>query len=239
MTLSPFFTLHSELPREGPGDADAPLWAARRGQVRNGARIADIACGPGADIGALLNAVPGSTVTGIDRQAHFVAAARARYAGNRRVEIHQGDMAEPGGPYDFIWCAGALYFLGVEAGLRQWREALAPEGVVAFSEPVWFTDDRPQAAQDMWADYPAMTDRKGILAQVTAAGYRALGTRPVSDAGWEAYYGPKEARIAKLRAEDPGAELARILDQSETEIACWRAHRDICGYLMVVARKMP
>jgi len=236
MTLSPFFTLHSELPREGPGDADMPLWAVRRAQVRNGARILDAACGPGADIGALLNAVPGSTVTGLDKQAHFVAAASERFAKNPRVDIRQGDIAEPGGPYDLIWCAGALYFLGVEAGLRLWKKALSPGGLVAFSEPVWFTDDRPEQAVANWAEYPAMTDEAGILSQVNAAGYRAIGTRPVSDAGWEAYYTPLDARIAQLRATNPGPDLTRILDEAVAEAAAWRAHREVFGYLTVLAR---
>ncbi|KKK63839.1 hypothetical protein LCGC14_2990240 [marine sediment metagenome] len=36
----------------------------------------------------------------------------------------------------------------------------------------------------------------------------------------------------------PGAEgdLARVLDATEAEIACWRAHREEFGYLLTVAR---
>src|SRR5690606_40444559 len=67
----------------------------------------------------------------LDRVSHFVAGARVRTAAyGSRVTVREGDMAEVTGPYDFIWCAGGIYFLGVTEGLRIWRRALAPGGRV-------------------------------------------------------------------------------------------------------------
>ena len=44
------------------------------------------------------------------------------------------------GPFDLIWCAGAVYFEGITECLQAWAPALKPGGAVAFSEVCWFTD---------------------------------------------------------------------------------------------------
>jgi hypothetical protein len=80
-----------------------------------------------------------------------------------------------------------------------------------------------------------MTDAEGIAAQVAAAGYETVATRRVSNAGWEAYYGPLDQRIAMLRPQNDPA-LIDVLDEAEEEAACWRAHSDEFGYLLCVVR---
>lgn len=235
MDWQAFFTVHQGLDREGPGEAADVAWAGALAQVPPGAAICDAGCGPGDDIAALLDLAPGATVAACDTHAPFAEQARARFAGDARVSVQTASMADLTGPYDLIWCAGALYFLGVTEGLAAWRRALAPGGAVAFSEPCWFTDAPSAAARAHWSEeYPPMTDAAGITAWVQAAGYRVLGTRRLSDAAWEAYYTPLAARIAALR---PGAgpELAAMLDQVQAEIDGWRATRAEAGYLLCVA----
>ncbi|MBW4708027.1 methyltransferase domain-containing protein [Roseobacter sp. YSTF-M11] len=228
-----FFVLHRDLPREGPGEPADVEWACRVARLQQDARICDAACGPGADIPALLQAAPDGHIDAMDKTAQFVDQARAAHGANPRVSLSVSDMAGITGPYDMIWCAGALYFLGVSEGLRRWRAALAPGGAVVFSEPCWFTEDRPAAAAQLWAEYPAMTDADGIARQVEAAGYSTVATRRLSQTAWENYYAPLDTRIAALRPDAQGA-LARVLDEAEAEAASWRAHRDAFGYLLSV-----
>ncbi len=230
-----FFALHRDLPREGPGQAEDVHWALYVAAVAEDARIADLACGPGADTRILAKARPKARIDAIDRVPHFVEAARAAAAPfGPRVTVREGDMARVSGPYDLIWCAGGLYFLGLTEGLRLWRGALAPGGHVAFSEPC--LPPRPSdAARAFWADYPAISGIEGIGARVGAAGYRVLGERMVIGAAFRDYYEPMVRRIAMLR---PGAAqvLAAVLDEAEAEIARWRAApNDIAYALLVVA----
>lgn len=230
-----FFTLHADLPREGPGETADVAWAAGIAGVRPDARILDAASGPGGDIGALLRAAPQGHVTAIDLHAPFIEAARARWGADARVTLLTGDMTAPEGPFDVIWCAGAVYFLGIEAALSAWRPRLAPGGAIAFSEPCLFTDTPAEGAIAFWEGYARLTDPAGIAAQVRAAGFETVATRPIADIGWESYYRPMEARIATLR---PGADaaLSRVLDMAEAEIAGWRAHKAETGYLLSVVR---
>ena len=236
LDMTAFFQLHRDLPREGPGEPADVIWAAEVVGLGPEARMADVACGPGADIGTLLSVAPQGHVTALDKTPHFVEAARARFGGDDRVTVLRADMARIMNRYDLIWCAGAVYFLGVTEALAAWRKAVLPGGAVAFSEPCWFTDAPPAAARDFFArEYPAMTDEATVLEKVRAAGFEVLGTRRLSDAAWEAYFTPIEARIAALK---PGAEetLRGVLEDAEEEIAVWRAHRDAFGYLLTVAR---
>ena len=45
---------------------------------------------------------------------------------------------------DLIWSEGAIYNIGFERGLNEWRKFLKTGGYVAVSEASWFTDERPE-----------------------------------------------------------------------------------------------
>ncbi|MEH6645621.1 class I SAM-dependent methyltransferase [Sulfitobacter sp.] len=234
--MEAFFKLHRDLPREGPGEAQDLAWAASLLDLPNRARLADVACGPGGDIAALLNIAPEGHVTALDATPHFVEAARAMWREHDRVTVLKADMKVIANRYDLIWCAGAVYFMGVEAALRAWRKSLLPDGAIAFSEACWFTDEPSARAKALWdREYPAMQDTAGITAQITAAGYEVVDQRRLSDAAWEAYFTPLDARIAALRTKADAA-LRALMDEAEEEAACWRAHHDEYGYLLSVVR---
>ncbi|WP_298857112.1 class I SAM-dependent methyltransferase [uncultured Sulfitobacter sp.] len=229
-----FFQLHRDLPREGPGAPEDVAWAAGLIDLSATARIADVACGPGGDIAALLEAASAGHVTALDKTPHFVETAREAWGSDGRVTVLKADMRVIANRYDLIWCAGAVYFMGVEAALRAWRKSLLPQGAIAFSEACWFTDTPSARAKALWdKEYPTMTDEVGITVQIAEAGYRVIGQQRLTDAAWERYYTPLEARIAALRERADGA-LTYVLDEAEEEIECWRAHRDEFGYLLSV-----
>jgi len=240
MDWEAFFTVHSALPREGPGAPEDVAWACALADMAHGAVICDAAAGPGGDVEALLTAVPAARVVAFDKTEAFVAQMRDRFAGCSAVTVTTADLndigALPEAPFDMIWCAGALYFLGLEAGLAQMHGALKPGGVLAFSEPFYKVPAPGAAAVAFWDGYPT-DDAAHIAAAVSAAGFQTLGARAVSDAGWEAYFQPMEARIAALRP-DADARLTTMLDLCAKEAAQWRQVKDETGYLLTVARRI-
>lgn len=238
MNWNHFFTVHKDLPREGPGEAADVVWACELAEVPANARICDAGAGPGADTEVLRHHAMEGGVVAIERQPGFVAHLNKRFCRVSNVTIADGDMAEiakrPEAPFDMIWCAGALYFLGLEGGLTTFGGALRPGGILAFSEPCLFGASTDETSA-FWDGYPAQ-DAHAISTAVTAAGYDILGQRPVSDAGWEAYYQPMEERIAALRpTADP--DLCDMLDMCAKEATDWRRVRHETGYLLTVARK--
>ncbi|HPE25808.1 class I SAM-dependent methyltransferase [Albidovulum sp.] len=227
-----FFELHRDMPRQGPGDAEDVLWALS--VLGQPARVIDAACGPGADTEVLAEALPLARIEGVDLTAHFIAEARDRLACfGPRVTLREGDMRDLAGPADLIWCAGALYFLGVETALDLWRPVLAPGGAVVFSEPVFTCDPQPPGAAAFWADYPGVGTAADLAARVQAAGYRTRATRLITGRAWMNYYLPMMARVARLRI-GAGPELAAVLDEAEAEFARWRAAPDEVAYLLSV-----
>lgn len=230
--MSAFFTLHRDLPREGPGLPEDVHWALE--QITPPKTICDAACGPGADTAVLAQACPQAQITGIDKQAHFIEDARQLCAPyGDRIAFEQGDMAQLPGQYDLIWCAGALYFLGVTEGLQTWRKNMALGGAIAFSEPVLTSATGTAAERSFWDGHVA-TDLAGIEARVQKAGYRTLASRRIVGDAWRAYYDPKQKRIDMLRGQSPDAELSRILDQAQTEIDTWRENQSDIAYQLLV-----
>lgn len=232
-----FFTLHAGLLREGPGDRDSLDWALGMAGTGRAARILDAGAGAGADVVALLAHAPEGHVTAIDLHPPFVARIAESHAGDPRVTALVADMAAPpAGPFDLIWSAGAIYFLGVAEALGLWRNALAPGGRVAFSQIAWrVAVPSPECAAYWAGEYPAMSDAGGVLAQVEAAGYRVLGQRWLGPAAWRAYYDPLAARAASLAAAAPDADLAAALAEHAREQAIWHAYGAEYDYLLVVA----
>ena len=237
MNWNAFFTLHKDLEREGPGAPEDVDWVVARTGLDGAVSVLDAGCGPGADLLRFAQVLPEAQLTGLEAQASFVAEAQARLQGfGDRVQVSVGDMSSPGGTFDLIWCAGALYFLGVEQGLTAWLKHLAPGGWVAFSEPVLLDGHQPDAVTEFWAEYPAITDLAGIAARVDAAQYEIVDHRLIVGAPWALYYASMRDRIAELRATNPSPELVEVLDENAREIALWDAAPNHIAYAMMLVR---
>ena len=232
-----FLQVHHGLPREGPGAPADVAWAVLTIGLHGHVQVLDAGCGPGDDMVTLAKALPEAQITAVDKTPQFIEMAQRRAAPfGARVTALVGDMADPDGSYDLIWCAGALYFLGVTDGLRGWRAALNTGGRVVFSEPVLPVTPPSEAAMTFWEEYPQVTDLQGIEDQVTAAGYNVLAHRMIIGAPWRAYYDPMQARIDALRKQDTTPAVQAAMDECQTEIDRWRAASDEVAYaLMIVA----
>ncbi|MEM7490127.1 MAG: methyltransferase domain-containing protein [Pseudomonadota bacterium] len=235
-----FWVIHSDLPREGPGTAEDVAWACDAAGVGPGAALCDAACGSGGDVPALLDVSP--RVTAFDLHLPFVATVAARYGAAEGLRLVQGTLVpdETGlpdlvalGPFDLIWCAGAVYFAGIAAVLDRWLGALDPGGAVAFSHPVIFQTGDAEAAE-MFEGLP-VGDEAALDAEIAAAGWSVTAGRRVSEAGWTAYYDGIEARCAML-ARIQAPELAAAIAAARADADAWRRLKDRAGYALRVVR---
>lgn len=224
--MSAILDLFLGLDRCGPGDADSLRWALAFAGTRPDAAVLDAGCGVGADLPALLAAVPQGRVVAIDTAAPFIDRVRARFP---QVRAEVADMADPpGGPFDLIWSAGAVYNLGVGPALAAWRGHLAPGGRAAFSDLRWRGAARPPAVAAFFAaEGIALTDAATMDAEVAAVGWRVLGAMWLPASAWAAYYEPLEPALATC----PDPELVAAF---RAEIALWRGQGDAFGYRLVV-----
>lgn len=143
-----FWAIHSDLPREGPGDnaSTARAYDMMR-ELPDAPTILDIACGPGMQTLELARLGAGR-VTAVDLHQPFLdelgrrarATGLADYIDARRASMF--DLPFEDAAFDVVWCEGALYMMGFRHGLTAWRRLLKPGGYVAVTEPVLL---RPRA----------------------------------------------------------------------------------------------
>ncbi|SFI25055.1 class I SAM-dependent methyltransferase [Jannaschia pohangensis] len=239
--MSAFWTIHTGLLREGPGTPAEVAWACGHADIPLAGRICDVGCGPGADLATLRRAVPEGSVLGLDRHLPFVVDAALRHRDDPGIAVKRGllvardGLPDPAseGPFDLIWCAGAIYFEGVTAALQAWGPALTARGCVAFSTPVVADPDDAEAVAfwggDLW-DTDATLD-----AAIAEAGFETIALGQVDDTGWEAYYAATEARCAELDAV-ADAELRAAVAETRAEASDWRRLRGRLGYALRVVR---
>lgn len=238
-----FFTLHHDMPREGPGsDAMTETVVRSLPPLPQGA-ILDLGCGPGRQTLVLAQTLKHSVVA-IDIHRPYLErlAQAADDAGlSSLIETRQQsffNLAEEPDGVALIWAEGSIYIPGFAEGLRMWRSLLVPGGFLVASDIAWLTDDPPAEAQAFWdEDGAGITSVDEKIRQAGEAGFDVLSTHTLpQQAWWTEYYEPLADRSARLRAE-AGPALTQVLDANDQEIENWRRFGDTFGYVFFVMRK--
>lgn len=233
--------------RQGPGSPETTVRAL--GFIDNltgQSRIADLGCGTGGQTMILARHVPGE-VTGLDLFPDFIRIFNrnaAQLGLQERVKGIVGSMDNL--PFekeslDLIWSEGAIYNIGFERGLNEWRHYLKQGGYVAASEASWFTDERPDEITDFWmANYPEIDTIPRKVAQMQQAGYIPVATFIIPEDCWtEHFYAPchraQEAFLKKYAGNRTAEEL--IAGQRHEELLYHR-YKDFYGYVFYIGKKI-
>jgi SAM-dependent methyltransferase len=207
-------------------------------------RVLDVGCGTGMQTRVLARNAPARFVAidshppfvdELNREAHALGIAD-------RLEARVGDMRQldfAPGSFDLIWCEGAIYVMGFEAGLREWRRLLAPGGHVVVSEACWMKPDPPPECSAFWArEYPAIRSTSALLEAIDECGYETVGHFPLPPSSWwDDYYRPLQKHVTDFRLrhrEEPDAQglAARV----QREIDVWHAYSEFYSYEFFVMR---
>ena len=243
--MSLFWELHSGLPRQGPGNAESTRRALGLvPDVGPETRVLDIGCGPGAQTLVLAESSP-CRIVAVDNHPPFIDALNRKAQEldlADRVEARVADMRRldfADGSFDLIWCEGAIYIMGVEAALRDWRRLLRPNGHVALTEMCWQKPDPPAACAAFWnREYPAIRDTSALREAIEACGYETVGHFPLpASAWWDDYYRPLQDNLTAFRQRHHGAPVAqKLADQCQEEIDIWHSYSEFYGYEFFVVR---
>ncbi len=247
MNWDAFFTLHQDIPREGPGsDAATRKAIGLLPALPEKPVVLDLGCGPGRQTLVLAKDL-GVPITAMDIHQPFLdqldrAAADAGLS--HLITIRRGDMGALDYPLksvDLIWAEGSIFIVGFKSGLANWAHFLKPGGLVVASELTWLTDDRPADVFDfLSAAYPPMTDIAGNIALAAEAGFSVIEHFILpSEDWWTEYLTPLSKRAETLRARaaiDP--DLAQVLDEHDLEADFCRRYADTFGYVFFVMRRV-
>ncbi|HIH02468.1 MAG TPA: methyltransferase domain-containing protein [Methanoregulaceae archaeon] len=235
--LETFLRFVAALPREGPGDErlTTQLYGLLT-DLPERPRAADMGSGSGA--AALAIARAGARVTAVDRAPGLLQRLNERAAVERlanrvrTLQISMDAVPEDEGPFDLIWSEGAVYNIGFDAGLRAWRDLLAPGGYVVVSDLSWLVDDPPPEVQTFWrAAYPGMRTIAANAAACGAAGYCWIGSIRLPDAAWDAFYDAQRERCREWRTGGPTPDEAAVIAEVEDEMRIHATYRATYGYV--------
>jgi ubiquinone/menaquinone biosynthesis C-methylase UbiE len=241
-----FWEIHSNLPREGPGDSESTARAyAAATDLPTQPKILDIGCGSGMQTLDLAQLSKGEIIA-IDFHQPFLdeLARRAKEAGlenqiqTRMMSMFEMDFALE--QFDLVWSEGAIYIMGFERGFETCYPFLKPGGYMAVTEASWFQPDPPQEALDFWnAAYPEMGTIDENIKRLERQGFNLVDHFHLPDScWWENYYNPLAERITMLREKYAGNNEAQSqLDEDYAEIDLFRKYSKYYGYEFYIAQK--
>ncbi len=238
----------SNVERQGPGSPEVTIKAL--GFIDNlttESRIADLGCGTGGQTMTLAQNTPGQ-ITGLDLFPDFINIfnRNARTLGlSGRVKGIVGSMQETL-PFekesvDLIWSEGAIYNIGFERGLNEWRQYLKKDGYIAVSEASWFTAERPAEIYDYWmAHYTEIDTIPNKVAQMQNAGYIPVATFILPENCWTEYYFAPCCKMQQVfREKHRGNKAAEELILSERhEMELYHRYKEFYGYVFYIGKKL-
>jgi Methylase involved in ubiquinone/menaquinone biosynthesis len=236
----------SNMKRQGPGSPEVTLQALSFvDNLTDKSLIADIGCGTGGQTMTLAEHVQGK-ITGVDLAPQFIKIFNrnaVQLGLQDRVKGITGSMDSlpfKNEELDLIWSEGAIYNIGFERGLNEWRKFLKTGGYIAISESSWFTDERPAEINDFWMEaYPEIDTIPNQIAKIYKAGYLPIATFILQENCWtEHYFVPNIAAQKIFLNKYAGNKAAEEFVASEQyEAKLYHKYKDFYGYTFFIAKK--
>ena len=237
----------STLERQGPGSPEVTIKALSFIEnLHNKSSIADIGCGTGGQTRVLAQHTTGS-ITGIDLFPAFIDLFNLN-AGKlnlqERVKGIVGSMENL--PFqkeelDLIWSEGAIYNIGFERGLNEWKTFLKTGGYIAVSEASWFTDERPSEIDEFWKDaYPEMDTIPAKVALMQKAGFIPVASFILPENCWTEHFydlqvAARESFIKKYAGNKTAEEF---LENERHEALLYSRYKEYYGYVFYIGKKI-
>jgi ubiquinone/menaquinone biosynthesis C-methylase UbiE len=237
----------SGMKRQGPGSTESTIKAL--GFIDNltpSSRIADIGCGSGYQTIDLANNAPGH-ITAIDLFSVFIDLLNekiSKFNFQNRIKTVVGNMESlsfQAGELDLIWSEGAIYNVGFERGLNEWKQFLKPGGYIAVTEASWFAEERPDEINKFWNDaYPEIDTIPNKFAQMAKAGYVPVASFILPENCWTEHYYLPQVKAAEIFLEkhkgNPAAEA--LVANEKHEALMYSNYKAYYGYVFYIGKKI-
>ncbi len=237
----------SNLERQGPGSPEVTIKALSFiDNLNHESQIIDIGCGTGGQTIVLAQNAPGY-ISGIDLFPTFIEMFRhnaQKMNLQDRVKGIIGSMDQL--PFqdkelDLIWSEGAIYNIGFERGLNEWRKFLKKDGFIAVSEASWFTEKRPAEIEEFWMDaYPEIDTIPNKLAQMQKAGYIPIASFILPENCWtEHFYTLQISAMENFLKKHAGNKTAiDFIANQRHEAQLYNKYKKFYGYAFFIGKKI-
>lgn len=237
----------SNLQRQGPGSEEVTIKALSF--VENlsvDSHIADIGCGTGGQTMVLAQQTRGS-ITGVDLFPAFVDIFNSNAANHNlqnkvkgvvgsmdNLEFHSEEL-------DLIWSEGAIYNIGFQRGLIEWKKFLKKGGYIAVTEVSWLTDERPEEVEKYWLDAYAEIDTiPNKVNQMQKAGYMPVAHFVLPENCWtDQFYSPQvKAQEVFLSKYPENPTVADLIYNQKHEALIYSKYKAYYGYVFYIGKKL-
>ncbi len=237
----------SVLERQGPGSPEVTIKALSFiDNLSNDSHIADIGCGTGGQTMVLAQNAPGH-ITGIDLFPVFIDLFNSdavKLNLQDRIKGVVGSMDNL--PFhneelDLIWSEGAIYNIGFERGLNEWRKFLKTGGYIAVSEVSWFTGIRSAEIDEFWLDaYPEIDTIPNNVTRIQKAGFIPVATFILPENCWtEHFYAPQVmAQEAFLKKYTGNKTAEEFVENQRHEAKLYYKYKEYYGYVFYIGKKI-
>ena len=240
--------LHKRAKRQGPGgDAETRMAIDLAGLVpTTPLKIADIGCGTGSST-LLLARTLNAQITAVDFLPEFIEVLKTNAENedlSKKIDplvCSMNSLPFDEEEYDVIWSEGAIYNMGFENGINDWKRFLKPDGLLVVSEITWTTNDRPLEIEEYWAgEYPEINTASAKIKILENSGFSPLGYFVLPEHCWlDNYYRPMQRSFSAFLSRNINNENAQpIVDAEKTEIALYEKFKKHYSYGMYIARKL-
>ncbi len=237
----------SLIERQGPGSPEMTLKALSFiDNLNNESQIADLGCGTGGQTMTLALHTTGE-VLGLDLFPGFIDLFNKNATDNNlqhRVKGVVGSMDElPFEPesLDLIWSEGAIYNVGFERGVNEWRNYLKKGGYIAVTDASWFTDERPAEINDFWNDaYPEIDTIPVKMGQLQKAGYIPVAAFCLPENCWTThFYEPQvTAQELFLKKYPDNTTAHELIANERREAELYKKYKAYYGYVFYIGKKL-
>lgn len=209
-------------------------------------KIADIGCGTGSSA-LLLARWLNAQITAVDFLPDFLEElkANAKKQGlTEKISPLVGSMDNlpfNDEEYDVIWSEGAIYNIGFEKGIKDWKCFLKTGGLLIVSEITWLTDTRPFELQEYWNnEYPEIDTASAKINILESNGYSPVAYFALPEHCWlDNFYRPLQTSFTGFLERNGESEAAQaIVAATENEIALYEKHKVHYSYGVYIARKL-
>lgn len=241
------YELFSGMPRQGPGSNEYTRRAYESlPNPPHQPRILDIGCGSGVQTLELAR-ISGGEVTALDNYQDFLdnLVKSARSAGlDKQIKTTNASMFElpfAKSSFDIIWSEAAIFIIGFEKGLYEWKHFLKLSGYLVVSEMAWITSERPnEISAYMEGEYPAIKSHQENLDIIRKSGYYDLGSFILPEHVWiEHFYIPYQSRLDLLKDKyAANHEVFGVLDACQKEIDMYMKYSRYYGYVFYMMQQV-
>ena len=240
---------HLNAERQGPGSHEDTLKALSFIDIKQrvNLKIADIGCGSGTQTITLAQNLKGE-ITAVDLFPEFLLKLKSKAVNlglqDRIVTLEKSMEDLPFGKeeYDILWSEGAIYNIGFEEGIKNWKKFLKPGGYIAVSEITWTTISRPDEIEKHWNnEYPEIDTPSGKIRILEENGFSPAGFFFLPEKSWiDNYYIPMEKRFDDFLNRHGYSDAAvSIIEGEKEEIRLYRQYKDYISYGFYIAKKLP